>query len=452
MTLTQAKSLNPTVNAYISFREEAALAEAQAAEDEIRAGNTRGPLHGVPVALKDSVFVKDEVTTLGSRIHGDFKPPHDGAVVEKLRAAGAIIVGKLNLHEYAWGLTNDNPYFGVTRNPWNPGKLAGGSSGGSAAAIAANMSFLTIGADAAGSIRVPSAICGGVGLKATYGRVSTYGDFPLAWSLGHVGPMVGDVTDAAATLQAIAGYDSRDPGSVDVPTPDFNALLNTDPKGLVIGIEEDYFFHNVDARIEQVVRSTIEELVARGAILKRVEIPALKHAQWAISMTLYAEASAIHHENLIPRSDDFGPDVRAKLHVGELISAVDYLQAQQVRRQLQADFDAALETVDVLLTPTMPVLTADTGSDMVELNGEKLPLLTQFTRFCVPTSLTGHPSLTVPAGLVDGLPVGIQVIGRPFDETRVLQVGHHIEQLHPLAGHAPQVGSTFKGTLQASTT
>ena len=249
-TLDHAQALNPRLNAYISFRPEEALAEARQAEEELRAGRSRGPLHGVPVALKDSVFMEGEVTTLGSKIHADFTPGHNAAVVDRLREAGAVIVGKLNLHEYAWGLTNDNPYYGVTRNPWNPDRLAGGSSGGSGVAAAANMSFLTIGADAAGSIRVPSAVCGGVGMKATYGRVSTYGDFPLAWTIGHVGPMVKDVTDAAATLQAIAGFDPRDPASVNVPVPDFSALLDESMGGrdfmegvvvkvIVVGIEKD---------------------------------------------------------------------------------------------------------------------------------------------------------------------------------------------------------------------
>ncbi|MGP6175315.1 amidase [Corynebacterium sp. A21] len=439
-TLEHARKLNPVINAYISFRDEEARAEAKVAEEEILAGRSRGPLHGVPVALKDSVFLKDEITTLGSKIHGDFRPTHDGAVVEKLRSAGAIITGKLNLHEYAWGLTNDNPYYGVVRNPWDTEKLAGGSSGGSAAAIAAGMSFMTIGADAAGSIRVPSAICGGVGLKATYGRVSTYGDFPLAWTLGHVGPMVKDVADAAATLQAIAGFDRRDPASANTAVPDFSALLGADPRGLVIGIEEDFFFRDVDAGIEQQIRTVIEDLVARGAILKKVSIPALASAEWACSMTILAEASTVHHQNMLTRSEDFAPDVRSQLQVGELISAVDYLQAQQVRRQLKQEFSAALDSVDVILTPSMPVLTADVGSKMVQLNGRELPLASQFTRFCVPTNLTGHPSMTVPAGIVDGLPVGVQIIGRSFDEPTVLRVGRSIEESAPLAGQQPKVG------------
>jgi len=438
-TLAHAHDLNPTLNAYISFRDDQALAEAAQAEEELRAGRSRGPLHGVPVALKDSVFVRDEVTTLGSKIHGEFRPPHDAAVVEKLRAAGAVIVGKLNMHEYAWGLTNDNPWFGVTRNPWNPEKLAGGSSGGSGVAPAANMSFLTIGADAAGSIRVPSSVCGGVGLKATYGRVSTYGDFPLAWTIGHVGPMVKDVTDAAATLQAIAGFDHRDPASVNVAVPDFSALLERDVDGLVIGIEEDYFFHNVDSRIEEVVRGVIDQLVERGAVLRPVSVPALAHAQWACSMTVLAEASTVHHENLVARPDDIGQDVRAQLRIGELISAVEYLQAQQVRRQLKEEFTAALAEVDVILTPTMPVMTPDVGTELVELNGETLPLRSQFTRFCVPTNLTGHPSMTVPAGLVDGLPVGVQIIGSAFDEATVLRAGRGVEKLGTMSGHHPQV-------------
>lgn len=441
MTLDHASSLNDNVHAYISVREDEALAEAQILEEELRSGHRRGPLHGVPVALKDSVFVRDETTTLGSKIHADFRPTHDGAVVEKLREAGAVIVGKLNLHEYAWGLTNDNPYYGVSRNPWNPEKLAGGSSGGSAAAIAADMTFLSIGADAAGSIRVPSAICGGVGMKATYGRASTYGDFPLAWTLGHVGPMVKDVADAAATLQAISGFDPRDPGSVDVAVPDFSALLEQDVAGLVIGIEEDYYFRDVDTRIEATVREVIDNLVDRGAVLRSVTIPSLAHAEWACSMTILAEASTIHHENLVTRPDDFAPDVRAQLRIGELIGAVDYLQAQQVRRQLKQEFSAALREVDVILTPSMPVLTPDVGSQLVQLNGREFPLAAQFTRFCVPTNLTGHPSMTVPAGLVDGLPVGVQIIGRAFDEATVLRVGRNVEKLDPLQGQKPDLSA-----------
>ncbi|WIM70226.1 amidase [Corynebacterium suedekumii] len=439
LTLEHAHDLNPALNAYISFCDDQALAEAAQAEEELKAGRSRGPLYGVPVALKDSVFVKDEVTTLGSKIHGEFRPPHDAAVVEKLRAAGAVIVGKLNMHEYAWGLTNDNPWFGVTRNPWNPEKLAGGSSGGSGVAPAANMNFLTIGADAAGSIRVPSSVCGGVGLKATYGRVSTFGDFPLAWTIGHVGPMVKDVTDAAATLQAIAGFDHRDPASVNVAVPDFSALLDRDVDGLVIGIEEDYFFRDVDSRIEEVVRGVIDQLVERGAVLRPVSIPVLAHAQWACYMTILAEASAVHHENLVARPDDIGQDVRAQLRIGELISAVEYLQAQQVRRQLKEEFTHALAEVDVILTPTMPVMTPDVGTELVELNGETLPLRSQFTRFCVPTNLTGHPSMTVPAGLVDGLPVGVQIIGSVFDEATVLRAGRGVEKLGTMSGQHPQV-------------
>lgn len=435
------RALNPTVAAYISFREGEVLAEAREAEDEIAAGRWRGPLHGVPVALKDSIFVAGEVTTLGSAIHRDFRAPHDAAVVEKLRAAGAVLTGKLNMHEYAWGLTNDNPYFGVTRNPWDPDRMTGGSSGGSAAAVAADLAFLTLGADAAGSIRVPSALCGGVGLKPTFGRVSTHGDFPLAWTLGHVGPMAKTVADAAAALQAIVGHDPRDPGSADRPVPDFSAGLEHGADGLVIGVEEDFFHHRLDHRIRDLVGGMLDALAARGARLQTVELPTLVWSEWAGMMTSLAEASTVHHRTLLERGDEYGRDVRGQLHLGETVAAVDYLRAQQLRRRLTREFRAAFGEVDVLLTPTVPVTTPEIGAGSVEVNGRRVGLGTNFIRYCMPANLTGHPALIVPVGVVDGMPAGLQIIGGAFDEAIVLRVGRAVEATDPLGGRRPVLGA-----------
>lgn len=439
--LERAREHNPELRAFISFRAEQALQEARQAEDELRTGRYRGPLHGVPVALKDSIYLAGEPTTLGAQIHRDFRPGFSAAVVEKLRAAGAVIIGKLNMHEYAWGLSNANLYFGTTRNPWNPGKTTGGSSGGNAAAIAADLSFATLGADAAGSIRVPSAICGGVGLKPTFGRVSTHGDHPLAWSLGHVGPMTRTVADAAALLQAVAGYDERDPGSVDTPVPDFSVALDRGVEGLVIGIEEDFFFHRCDSRIEEQVRALIDELVARGARLQQVHLPTLAYSEWIGLMSSLAEASTVHHRTLVERPAEIGSDVRAQLQLGETISAVDYLRAQQLRHRLREEFDSALAQVDVILSPTIPVTTPDVGEETVMVNGRRVGLGSNLIRYCVPANLTGHPALTVPAGLVDALPIGLQIIGRAFAEPTVLQVGAEVERLTPLAGNRPRISA-----------
>lgn len=440
--LEHAHALNGNVNAYISFRDEAALAEAKTAEDEISRGEYRGPLHGVPLAIKDNIYIGGEVSTMASKIHDGFVSKDDASVVTKLREAGAVLTGKLNMHEYAWGIDNNSPHFGAVHNPWNLDKIPGGSSGGSGAAVAADMSFTTLGTDTAGSIRIPSAVCGLVGLKPTHGRVAKYGCFPLAWSLDHIGPMSKSVADAAATLQAIAGFDHRDPTSVNAPVEDYSANLVGKPKDLVIGIEEDYFFRDVDSPIEKLVRNQIENLVSQGAKLKTVSIPTLAYSEWAELATSLSEASAIHHSDLQKRPDDFGADIRLLFELGELFSSVDFLQAQQVRRQLKNDFAAALNDVDVIIAPTLPGMAPDIGSQFTQVNGKNVDLIDNFIRFTGPSNLTGLPALTVPVGLNDGLPVGLQIIGRAFDEATVLGVGSQIEAANPMEGRRAPVGAS----------
>jgi len=428
---------NPKTNAYISITADSALERAREAEAEITAGNYKGVFHGVPIALKDNIYFSKEVTTMASKIHQNFIPETDATVTAKLREAGAIFTGKLNMHEYAWGIDNNSPHFGAVHNPWNPEKVPGGSSGGSGAAVASHSTYTSLGTDTAGSIRIPSSACGIVGLKPTHGRVSKFGVYPLAWTLDHVGPMAKSVADAAAMLTTISGFDVKDPTSANVPVNDYLGGLNGNVKGLRIGINEDYFFKNVDSRVEKIIRDRISDLEKLGAIVKTVSIPTLRHAEWIELATSLSEASAIHHRDLQTRPNDFGSDIRFLFEVGEMFSGVDYLQAQQARRQLKMEFAQALSEVDVIISPTLPFLPPMIGDDKVDINGSKVDFIENCIRFTGPSNLTGLPALTVPAGISEGMPVGLQVIGNAFDEALLLNVGMAIELMKPLGNHRP---------------
>lgn len=386
------------------------------------------------MALKDIFYVNGQVATMGSKIHRDFVPSYDATVVRRLSEAGVVFTGTLNMHEYAWGATTNNPHYGTCRNPWDLDRSPGGSSGGSGAAVAAGMSVVSLGTDTGGSIRIPAAFCGIVGLKPTHGRVSKYGVFPLAWSLDHIGPMTKTVSDAAILLEHIAGYDPMDPTSVDLWVPPYTQYLNGDLSGMVIGIEEEYFFNFADQDVAQLVRKVLEKLETLGARVKPVSIPALRHAPFAELVTITSEASAIHHNNLKERPTDFGDDVRVLLELGELNSAVDYLKAQQVRHRLKRDFQTIFQDVDVLISPTLPIPAHLIGQNSVVINGTQTDVIAGLTRFMAPGNLTGLPALTVPCGLIAGLPVGMQVMGPAFREELLLNVGYAIEQTNPLVG------------------
>ncbi|TKR54791.1 Asp-tRNA(Asn)/Glu-tRNA(Gln) amidotransferase GatCAB subunit A [Allopusillimonas ginsengisoli] len=428
---------NQKTNAYIAITADTALQRAREAETEITAGNYKGVFHGVPIALKDNIYFGNEVTTMASKIHGNFVPENDATVTAKLRDAGAVFTGKLNMHEYAWGIDNNSPHFGAVHNPWNPEKVPGGSSGGSGAAVASHSTYTSLGTDTAGSIRIPSSACGIVGLKPTHGRVSKYGVYPLAWTLDHVGPMAKSVADAAAMLSTIAGFDVKDPTTANVPVNDYITGLNGNVKGLRIGINEAYFFNNVDARVEKIIRDRIADLEKLGAVVKSVSIPALRYAEWTELATSLSEASAIHHRDMQARPNDFGADIRFLFELGELFTGVDYLQAQQARRQLKIEFAQALSEVDVIITPTLPFLAPNIGDDKVDINGKKVDFIENCIRFTGPSNLTGLPALTVPAGLSEGLPVGLQIIGRAFDEAVLLNTAMAIELMKPLGNHRP---------------
>jgi aspartyl-tRNA(Asn)/glutamyl-tRNA(Gln) amidotransferase subunit A len=421
-----------TLKAYIDVYRDDALLAARDAEREISGGRYRGPLHGVPLAIKDNIYFADRVTTMGSKIHGDFVSSTNATVVDRLSDAGAVFLGKLNMHEYALGGTTDNRFYGTCRNPWDLTKSPGGSSGGSAAALAGNLASAALGSDTSGSIRIPAAFCGVVGLKPTYGRVSRFGVFPEAWTLDHVGPMTRSVRDAAIMLDAISGYDPRDPGSLDQPATTTAGSLRTSLAGMTIGVVEEFYFSDVDDEIERVVRAGIEALRAQGAEIRTITIPGLKDCEYALTIIDTSETSTVHRANLRDRPQDFGDDVRLLLECGELPSAVDYLEAQQIRRHLRAEVQAAFAEVDVIAGPTLPIRTPTIGKETAIINGGEVDLLENLIRLVGPASLLGLPVLSVPCGLVEGMPVGMQIVGPARGEQSVLDVGHALESTAPL--------------------
>lgn len=431
--LQQINTYNHSINAYITTYEEQALIDAKRAEEEIIQGNYRGNLHGIPMGIKDNIYFKNQITTMGSKIHANFKPRYDATVIKRLRKAGVIFTGKLNMHEYALGGSTNNPHYGPTRNPWNLEKIPGGSSGGSGAAIASDMTIASLGTDTSGSIAIPASACGIVGLKPTYGRVSKYGCFPEAWSLDHVGPMSKTVYDAALLLAEIEGYDENDPASIDVSPVDYESILSANIKGMVVGIEEDYFFEKVDSNIMDIVFKIIDQLKQMGALIEVVKIPALNEVEFAVDITDSSELATVHYKTLNERPEDYGADVRRLIESGMKQTAVEYIQAQQIRKRLKNDFKKTFQKIDVLISPALPSLPPTIGERATTEDGRPA----DYSRFPGPANLAGLPSLTIPSGLIEGMPVGIQLIGSAFQEEKIFKVGQIIENTRPLAGNKP---------------
>lgn len=424
--------------AYITVLEKPALAAAAGAEQEIARGNYRGPLHGIPIALKDLVLTRGVRTTCGSRILKDWVPDADGTAAIRLHEAGAILLGKLNMHEFAYGPTGVNPHYGTPRNPWDRTRMPGGSSSGSAAAVAASLCAGALGTDTGGSVRIPAALCGIVGLKPTYGRVSRAGIVPLAWSLDHVGPMTRTVADAALMLQALAGRDPADPSTADVPVPDYRAAMEGAVRGLRLGIVKDLFFDHLDPEVRDGVLAATRSLQGLGASLQEIALPAMPHASAASFAIITAESTAYHEGYLRTRAAEYGADVRARLVTGQFVLATQYLKAQRARHVIRAEVDAALRRVDAFLTPTTPIPAPPLDTREVTLDGQTEDLRGCLTRCTRPINVTGHPALSVPCGLTaGGLPVSLQIVGRYFDEATVLRIGHAFEVVSPMRSRRP---------------
>jgi aspartyl-tRNA(Asn)/glutamyl-tRNA(Gln) amidotransferase subunit A len=424
--LTRMAALDAEVSAY-AFVNPAALAEAERCADDLKRGARRGPLHGVPIAVKDNYLTADMPTTAGSSAPGYTFPREDAAAVARLRAAGAVLIGKTCTHEFAWG-TETPP----TRNPWDLSRIPGGSSGGSGAALAARMAYGALGSDTGGSIRIPASLCGVVGLKPTFGRISRTGIVPHSWSLDHAGPLALSVRDAALLLNVLAGHDPTDPGSADVPVPDYTASLNAGIAGLRIGVCRNHFFGANEAEVEARVEQAIGDLAALGAQVIDFEVPNLKYGLGAIFAIELASSSAYHDRGLQRGATAaMADDVRTLVEIGRMVSASDYVKAEQLRALLIDDFKAVFERVDVVVTPTSPVTAWQRGQASVVTGGmEESPLAASW-RLTYPFNLTGLPALSLPCGFDSrGLPVGLQIAGKPFDEATVLRVAQAYEDVH----------------------
>ena len=442
------RAVEDDIKAYITLTEELALEQAEKADELFKKGNDLPPLTGIPVAIKDVICTKEILTTCGSQILGDFVSPYDATVMQKLHNQNIVMLGKTNMDEFAMGSSTENSSYFNTQNPWNLATAPGGSSGGSAAAIAADAAICSLGSDTGGSIRQPAGLCGIVGMKPTYGRVSRYGLVAFASSLDQIGPLTKDVTDCALMLNVICGHDVMDSTSADVPIPDFTESLINDVKGLKLGIPQEYFIEGMDKEVEQSVRSAISLLESLGAQTIEISLP---HTEYAVA-TYYIIAPAEASANLArydgvrygfrveeasdlfdmykkSRSQGFGPEVKRRIMLGTYALSTGYydayyLKAQKVRTLIKQDFDKAFETVDVIVTPTSPTPAFKIGEKIDD--PLQMYLSDIFTNSC---NLAGLPGISIPCGFSsDNLPIGLQILAPPFAEERLLQVAYTFEQ------------------------
>ncbi len=424
--LDRIQTLDSKLNSYITVTTERALQEAKAAEAQIRAGTYLGPLHGISLAHKDIIATKGIKTTCGSKVLKDQVPDYDATVIERLHAAGSVLLGKLNMNEFA--TITPSPYFGRVNNPWNVECTPGGSSSGSGVAVATGLCAGSLGTDTGGSIRIPAAFCGIVGLKATHGRISLFGVTPLSWSLDHVGPMTRTVQDAALMLQALAGHDVRDLGSSDAPVSDYTAKLTGEIKGLRLGVPARFFPEYTDPEVKKAFDAAVKVLAGLGAQVEEVTLPALDDV-WPIAQVLMnGEANVWHEPYLQTQAEDYAPQVRKFLERGKPTLATDYVKAQRARAQFRQEMLAACANIDALLTPGELIPPPSHEARSVTINGREVSLMAALISATCPFNVTGQPALTVPCGFTAaGLPIALQIVGKPFDEATVLRVGHAYE-------------------------
>ncbi|HXH66777.1 MAG TPA: amidase [Candidatus Limnocylindrales bacterium] len=433
--LDRIAHLNPRLNAYLTLNPDIALKNAAAVESVLCSKSRRksardlGPLHGIPISLKDNLYTAGLRTTGGSRFLRDFLPLQDATVVTLLKNSGAILIGKTNLHEFAYGVTSNNPHFGPVRNPWDLERIPGGSSGGSAAALAAGLCFGSIGTDTGGSVRIPSALCGVVGLKPGLGRVSTDGAIPLSTTLDFVGPMARTVGDAALLFEAIA-----------TPDKTKHRPRSVAGKPLRIGIPKHFFLDVVSPDIQHTFESSLVTLKKLGAKLKEVTLPYLKETEHAGNQIAWAEATHYHQQaGWYPtHAADYGEDVRSRLEMGEKVSALEYLRALDRREKFIAGFHLALleNEVDALVTPTTPIAAPRIGEEDISIGGKDHSTRALLLRLNRPANLGGLPAISVPCGLTPaGLPAGLQILSGVNGETLLLEIASRFEQSHPLNAH-----------------
>lgn len=421
--LKRIEALNPVLNAFITVTAESALARAREAEEEIQRGNWRGPLHGIPIALKDLIDTAGVRTTAASVVLENRVPAEDAEIVRRVRQAGAVILGKNNLHEFAYGGSSLISHFGDVHNPWDLARIAGGSSGGSAAAVVAEMACAAIGTDTAGSIREPSALCGCVGLKATYGRVSMRGVIPLSTSLDHVGPLARSVMDAAILLQAIAGYDAADITTPNVPVDDFVSAVNESTKSLRVGVPREYFYDDLDPGVAAATEHALRGIETMVASVKEIqlEVPTDRRLQ-------VAESYAYHAESVSRCADKYHPETLRRIRAGEGISAAEYIQKRRELEEARRNVARVFAEVDLLVTPTMP-MPAPAIADLKVSPDALRPAELRLLRNTRPFNVWGLPAISLPCGFTQaGLPIGLQIAGPHWREDLVLRLAHAYEQ------------------------
>jgi aspartyl-tRNA(Asn)/glutamyl-tRNA(Gln) amidotransferase subunit A len=418
--LKLVERLNPSLNAFITVLGESAMKSAVESEKRYRSGHALGPLDGVPVAIKDIIYIEGVRCTAGSRILADNVAPYDAPTVAKLKSAGAIILGTTNLHEFAAGTTSVNPHYGAVRNPWDLSRVAGGSSGGSAAAVAAGIVPLALGTDTAGSVRIPAALCGVLGLKPTYGRVSRLGVIPLATSLDTVGVLACASRDASAILGVIAGHDTNDITTTAGEVPDYGS--SPPLSSARVGAVKNRFQDMVDSSIEQNFRAFVDKLREVGCAVSEVEVDGLEEVSERWLPIRRAEATAFHLRWLQSTPELYGEDVRRLLELGRDVLAVDYINAVNSRPSFMERFSASMKDVDVLALPCTCIPAPHIGDSSVRVNGADQLVYSALNRLTLPFNYVGFPAMSIPSGLVGGVPVGVQLVGKLFDEETLLRL------------------------------
>ncbi|BDU50916.1 Asp-tRNA(Asn)/Glu-tRNA(Gln) amidotransferase subunit GatA [Haliovirga abyssi] len=436
------------VDSFVTLTKEKAIEAAKKADEKLARGETLNGLEGIPIALKDNMVSMGDLTTASSKMLSNYEGIYDGSVVKKLKGNGIPIIGKTNMDEFAMGSSTENSFVKKTKNPWDLNRIPGGSSGGSAASVAAGESIISLGSDTGGSIRQPASLCGVVGLKPTYGRVSRFGLIAFASSLDQIGPITKDVEDAALALNAISGYDSNDSTSVNMEVPDYTKFLTEDIKGMKIGIPKEYFVDGMEAGVKKIVNESIERYRDLGAEIVEVSLPHTEYAGPAYYIVAPAEASSNlsrfdgvrygyrtkEYKDLTElytksRSEGFGDEVKRRIMIGTYVLSAGYYdayykKAQKVRRLIKQDFDNAFNNVDVILTPTSPSVAFKIG----EKTDDPLKMYLSDI-FTISANLAGIPGMSVPAGLSEGLPVGIQLLGKAFGEGDILKAGYAFEKV-----------------------
>ena len=426
LTNEALEKIDPRLNAFITVLEDSARARASAMDAELSHGLDRGPMHGIPIAHKDLVYTKGVRTTGGSKIFKDFVPDHDADIAINLDRAGTVLIGKTNLHEFAYGITSTNPHFGAVRNPWDTDRIPGGSSGGSGAAIAAGIVPMATGTDTGGSIRIPASFCGITGLKPTFGLISKRGVMPLGWTMDHMGPMTKTVRDCAVAFRAMGGAGAE------------NArLVNSDIRGLRIGLPVNYYFDRLDLDVSQAVRTAVQTAAALGARIVDIKVPNIDAMNVVARVALLAEATSVHSAHL-NRRGDIGADVLTLLDQGRLIRGSDYVDAQRLRRIYCREFSKLWSEVDCIFTPTTPTAAPKIGQTTMQVGGVDEDVRLATTRLMRAINVLGIPALSIPCGFTKaGLPIGLQILGAPRAEAMILRVGAAIEDATGVVGRRP---------------